>query len=131
MAAVVHPDEVDAHIGAGVEVRTTFASHNGCERLEQHVIRVEPGRSQERRLDGKQEILYVVSGTGTLDLNGDPHRLEPETGVYIAPGETFSIEADEELVLVAVVAPRDETAAEAVRKVTIRLADQPELEASS
>jgi len=131
MASVVHPDEVESRQEGNVEVRTTFHAGNACERLEQRILRVAPGRSDERKLDACQEILYVVSGRGQLQLDGGHHRLEPDTGVFIAKDETYRIEADEELTLVSVVTPADEDSARGERKVTVRFDDQPELDASS
>ena len=63
--------------GDTAEVRTTIDASNGCERLEQRVIRFSPGRSLERGGDDRQEVLFVVSGTGTLELDGQEHPLEP------------------------------------------------------
>jgi quercetin dioxygenase-like cupin family protein len=128
---VVHPDEVESRREGSAEVRTTFDRSNGCDRLEQRIVRFAQGTSDERTLDGRQEILYVVSGRGRLDLNGDRHVLEPETGVFIARGETYRVEAAEELTLVSVVTAADGGSAKGERKVTIRFADQPELDASS
>ncbi len=50
-----------------------------------------------------QEILYVLSGSGTLRIGGDEHQLEPDAGVLILPGEAY--ELDGNLRLVSVVAP--------------------------
>jgi mannose-6-phosphate isomerase-like protein (cupin superfamily) len=132
---VVHPDDVAASRGSGdtAETKVTFDRSNGCELLEQRVIRFEPGRSQERNLDGRQEVLYVVSGQGELELDGQRHALEPDMGVFIAPGETYAIDnsGSEPLDLVSVVAPEDRAAASGERRVTVRFAEQPELPASS
>ena len=131
MASVVHPDEVEPRREGSAEVRTTFHSGNGRELLEQRVVRYPPGRSDARKLDDRQEILYVVSGRGALELDGARHRLEPDMGVFIARGETSSIEADEELTVVSVVTPAHDDSAKGARKVTVRFTDQPELDASS
>ena len=56
--------------GDTAEVRTTIDASRGCERLEQRVIRFAPGLSSERDSDGRQEVLFVVSGRGTLSLDG-------------------------------------------------------------
>lgn len=114
-------------------VRVTFDASNGCERLEQRVIRYAPGRSLARTLDGRQEVLFVVSGRGELDLDGTRHQLEPDTGVFVAPGETYAVEnpGPQELLVVAVVAGEDRGEASGERKVTVRFGDQPELPASS
>ena len=119
--------------GDTASVRVTFDASNGCERLEQRVLRFAPGRSRERTLADRQEVLYVVAGGGQLHLAGKTHELEPETGVFIAPGETYEVECSGpgELLAVSVVAPEDRERASVDRKVTVRFADQPELPASS
>jgi mannose-6-phosphate isomerase-like protein (cupin superfamily) len=87
------------------ETRVVFSSANGCERLEQRVIRFGPGRSAPRSPGDHQEILYVTAGSGTLVLDGAEHPLEPDSGVLVLPGETYEI--DGELELVSVRAPAD------------------------
>ena len=118
--------------GDTASVRVLFNASNGCERLEQRVIRFAPGRSRERTLAGRQEVLFIVAGRGELDLDGERHMLEPETGVFVAPSESYAIEnpGPGELLAVSVVAPEDRVGAKADRKVTVRFADQPELPAS-
>jgi mannose-6-phosphate isomerase-like protein (cupin superfamily) len=104
---VVAKSEVESwrEQGDTAEVRVAFDRSNGCERLEQRVIRYHPGCSLPRALDGRQEILYVVSGTGTLRLGSGEHLLEPDTGVFLGTGETYEVETAEELEIVSVTAP--------------------------
>jgi mannose-6-phosphate isomerase-like protein (cupin superfamily) len=118
--------------GDSAEERVTFDRSRGCERLEQRVVRFHAGRSKPRSHEGGQEVLYVVSGSGTLHLNGEPHPLEPETGVFVAAGETYEVEnpGPEPLVAVSVLAPEERGSAPN-RKVTVRFAEQPELRADA
>lgn len=119
--------------GDTASVRVTFDASNGCERLEQRVLRFAPGRSLDRELIGRQEVLFVVAGRGEIELEGERHLLEPETGVFIRSGETYVVEnpGPGELIAVSVVTPEDRVEARGERRVTIRFEDQPELEASS
>jgi mannose-6-phosphate isomerase-like protein (cupin superfamily) len=119
--------------GDTASVRVTFDASNGCDLLEQRVVRFAPGRSRERTLNERQEVLYVAEGRGHIHVAGETHELEPETGVFLAPGETYAVEnpGPGELLLVSVVAPEDRAEASGSRKVTVRFADQPELPASS
>jgi mannose-6-phosphate isomerase-like protein (cupin superfamily) len=127
-AAAVEPrrDEGDT-----AETRVAIDASAGCERLEQSVVRYAPGRSRERTLAGRQEVLYVQSGAGTLHLNGAAHALEPQMGVFLVPGDEVAVEnpGPEELVVVAVTAPEDASAADPRRR-TVRYEDQPVLPAS-
>jgi mannose-6-phosphate isomerase-like protein (cupin superfamily) len=113
-------------------VRVTIDASVGCERLEQRVLRFAPGVSQPRALDGVEDVLYVVAGSGTLRVGDTEHRLEPDTGAYVTDGETWSVEnpGPAELVVVAVRAPAANGANPGRRKVTVRYADQPALPAS-
>ena len=117
--------------GDTAQTRVVFDRANGCERLEQFVVSFDPGRSQPHVLERGQEILYVVSGRGTIEVGGEPHALEPDTGVFLVPGETCAVEnpGPEPLVVVGVRAPEDREPARAERRVTVRFGDQPELRA--
>jgi mannose-6-phosphate isomerase-like protein (cupin superfamily) len=111
-------------------VRTTIDSSAGCERLVQRVTRFAPGRSRPHRLGDRQEVLFVVSGKGTLHVGGEAHGLEPFTGVYVTAGEEYEVEAagPQELVLVSVSAPQEHDAPPLRR--TVRWREQPVLPAS-
>lgn len=90
------------------------------ERLSLHVIEV------DGRLDGstgdRQEILYVLSGSGALHLDGGEHELDPDAGVLLLPGEAYALEGS--LRIVSVVAPAEQ---EIVReRVVSRFADRDE-----
>ena len=119
--------------GDTASVRVTFGASNGSERLEQRVIRYGAGRSRERTLDGRHEVLFVVTGRGELELGGERHVLEPNMGVFIASGETYAVDnpGPSELLAVSVLTATDRARDEGQRKVTVRFDDQPELDASS
>jgi mannose-6-phosphate isomerase-like protein (cupin superfamily) len=125
-------DEADVEAvredGDTASMRVTFET----EPLEQHVIRFAPGRARERKADGRHDLLYVVAGLGELDLEGTRHPLEPGTGAFVAPGETYAVEnpGPDELLVVLVSAAAELKVAEARRQVTVRFADQPEHTAS-
>jgi mannose-6-phosphate isomerase-like protein (cupin superfamily) len=74
--------------------------------------------------------LFVVSGDGTLHLDGAANALEPGTGVFIAPGESYTVESPEGLLIVSVTAPASEFGVGSGRRVTVRFADQPALPAT-
>jgi mannose-6-phosphate isomerase-like protein (cupin superfamily) len=118
--------------GDTATTRVTIDDRCGCERLEQRVLTFAPGRSRARTSEGGEEILYVVSGRGTLVLGGTEHPLEPEMGVYVAPGEGYAIDnpGPGELKLLSVVAPAPNGATgDWERPVTVRYAEQPILPA--
>ena len=120
VAAVEDPDDT-------ATTRVTVDRRAGPEDLVQRVISFRTGLSQNRVTATRDEIGYVVSGSGTLHLENEPHPLEPDMGFYVRAGENFKIEnlADDDLLVVSVTAP--EPSVEELpdhRKVTVRVADQ-------
>jgi mannose-6-phosphate isomerase-like protein (cupin superfamily) len=91
------------------------------------VIRFAPGRSQPRRLAGRQELLYVISGVGTLHVEGAEHALEPGTGAYVVAGESYEVDnpGPAGLVIVAATAPQEANRTVDPERRTVRYADQP------
>jgi (S)-ureidoglycine aminohydrolase len=130
---VVSEEDVEStrEKGDTAEVKLTIGREQGSEQLEQRVIRFAPGRSQEHALDGRQEVVYVVSGRGTLTIDGRDHALEPDLGAYIAAGERFQVDnpGPDNLVVIAVSFPQANGAAAAAEKRTVRRADRPTLPA--
>jgi mannose-6-phosphate isomerase-like protein (cupin superfamily) len=132
---VVSEEAVESRTEAGdtASVRVTIDRSSGSERLEQRLIRCTPGRSKPRSLEGVQQVLFVVSGQGTLVLDGRAHELEPDTGAYVAAGERFELDnpGPQELVVLAVSAPQDDESAPGSDRRTVRYADRPTLPAGS
>ena len=124
---VIHEGAVSriADEGDTVTTQVTIDARAGSDRLEQRILRLAPGRSQPRDPGENEEILYVVSGTGSLLLDGAVYTLEPETAAYVAPSKRYEIECSGpgELVLVSVLAPEPD-GGPTDGPVTVRLADQ-------
>jgi mannose-6-phosphate isomerase-like protein (cupin superfamily) len=112
-------------------VRVTIDAGVGSERLEQRLIRFVPGRSRERLNRGSHEVLYVVSGGGTIAVEGEEHPLEPESGVYLVDGERYTVDnpGPDDLVAVSVGTPAEQPG-NGRRRVVVRYADQPTLPAT-
>ena len=132
---VVAEDAVEAVRADGdtATERVTIDRRAGSERLEQRVLRFAQGRSQPRRLEGAQQVLYVAAGRGTLFVEGRAHDLEPDTGAYVAAGETYEVEnqGPDELVLVAVSLEQQNGSSQLPQARTVRHADRPTLPAGS
>jgi len=93
-ARVVHASEVPSHTDPAnvLTVRPTLGPQTGFDALEQAVLECAPGRSQRRSAGAAEETLFVLAGRGELHLAGEAHALEPEIGVYVAPGEEYELE---------------------------------------
>jgi mannose-6-phosphate isomerase-like protein (cupin superfamily) len=99
--------------GDTARVRLTIGAAQGCERLEQRIVRFAPGKSQPQTFDGVQGVLYVVSGEGRLDVDGRSYELAPWTGAYVAAGESYRVDnaGPDDLVVVLVTAPPERSTA--------------------
>jgi mannose-6-phosphate isomerase-like protein (cupin superfamily) len=117
--------------GGTAATRVVIDSSHGA-RLEQRIVTYASGRSPERTLEDTHAVLYVAAGNGRLRLDGETYELEPETGVFVAAGETFAVENDgpEALEVVEVVVPQEAEPAEN-RRVLVHYRDRPDESASS
>jgi quercetin dioxygenase-like cupin family protein len=101
--------------------------------LEQTVFELVPRHPEIRATGTAEEVLFVLSGEGTLELPGARYELEPETGAYLRPGEEYALEARESglMRVVSVRIPDPLPAApDTPRQVVRRLSDQPAQEAT-
>lgn len=112
--------------------KIVIGPHTGSRLLEQRVTRCAPGRSLAREEATRDELLYVCSGSGTLELDGEPHDLEPDCGVYVRAGETYVVDnaGPGELLIVSTTVPVEQ-AYRPPREVTVRFADREELRADA
>ena len=112
--------------------KVVMGAHTGSQLLEQHVTRYAPGRSLPRQVEGRDELLFTVSGQGTLELEGVPYELGPDVAAYVRSGETYAIENEgpDELLIVSTTVPVEQVY-RSPREVIVRFEDQPELRADA
>jgi len=64
----------------------------GAEAISLRILELAPGTSPAIRNAECEEVLYVLEGEGSILLDGFANRVGPDTGFYVAPGGTFSME---------------------------------------
>ena len=69
--------------------------------FQQRLLRFD-GAGDERRDDERDEVLYVLDGTATASVGGEEQRLMPGTGVFVAHGTAWRVDAAESLKLLSV-----------------------------
>jgi|SRR5579884_1566790 len=86
-----------------------------CPEFRQRLLALEAS-DRVRRDDERDEVLYVLDGSGTLAVGGEPHPLEPGTGVFVARGTAWRVEDAHELRVLSVLVndPLPATASHAV-----------------
>lgn len=118
------------HEASPVATRVTIGRNHGCERLEQRLVRLAPGSAVTDSDALRDEVAYVVAGTGRVNLLGRDRPLAPGTALHAAAGEHYELVNDgpEHLELVSVRFPSGPDgghARTAARRVTVRASDQP------
>lgn len=132
VAYVVAEDEAVGMREAGdsAVVMETIGALEGCEVLTQRVIHFGVGRSHPRRDPDHDDLLFVVSGAGTVELPTGAHPLEPGTAVHLSAGESAVVEntGRDHLVIVSVLIPPTDadTGPSSDRQAVLRLEDRAE-----
>ncbi len=129
--AVIDADQVQPRVNqnTGLTVRPTLGVQTGFHALEQAVLELEPGSSEEIGVGEAEETLFVLEGRGTIQVGAETYELEPEVGLYLPPGSTFELHnpGPEPLRVVAVRVPDPEPGSNghgATRATVCRLADR-------
>ncbi|PYT06881.1 MAG: hypothetical protein DMF60_08295 [Acidobacteria bacterium] len=72
--------------------RTAISLTMGARDIAQYVSAYSEGVSAARRNPIGEEVIYVVSGTGTCYIDGYSYALDAGTAVYVPPGSVYQIE---------------------------------------
>jgi quercetin dioxygenase-like cupin family protein len=73
----------------------------GCPEFRQRLLRFDAA-GEERQDDARDEVLYVLEGTASVNIGGETHRLEPGGAVFAARGTAWRIDGADGLVLLSV-----------------------------
>jgi mannose-6-phosphate isomerase-like protein (cupin superfamily) len=73
--------------------------------LVQSVVDWGPDERHRCSAGPSEEVMFVISGTATIEIDGTRHALEPETGVNLGPGQECTIETSSAVRMVAVEIP--------------------------
>ena len=65
---------------------------SGANAISLRILEFGPGASPVLRNRECDEVLYVLDGSCTLIIDGNHYQVEPETGVYLRPGQMLRVE---------------------------------------
>jgi mannose-6-phosphate isomerase-like protein (cupin superfamily) len=88
----------------GVMRRSLFDPAQGCSEFQQRLLHFRE-RSEKRSDDHQDEVLYVLSGGGSLTVGGEQHNLAPGTAAYVARGTEWRVEEADDLLVLSVLVP--------------------------
>ncbi len=107
-AYVLTPDPSrDVHKGT-LGWQTLIGARDGAKHLSLLRLSAAPGTSPWMRYENSDTVMFVVSGVGSIDIEGKSFSVGPETGVFVQAGEAFCIHADEPITIMATICPQSE-----------------------
>src|SRR6185436_14127460 len=64
----------------------------GADAISLRILEFALGTSPELRSEEFDEVLYVLEGNCAVVIDGNAYQVGPETGIYVRPGQTLSVE---------------------------------------
>ncbi len=115
------------HVTGNLKSWPQVGRATGAQAISLRTLECASGLSPGLRNRTGDEVLYVLSGQGTLWIDGHAYASVPETGCYIQPQQTFAIENQHTapLVIISSQCPEPEQAAEIVVAPTLPVNDRP------
>lgn len=87
----ISPGELRFHDAGGWQEAPVAGHVFGARALGQRLVRLAGGVSDWRAFPGAESVLYVLAGSGTLEIGERHLALTPGTGAFVAPGEGFRL----------------------------------------
>jgi len=84
--------EGDPHVSGSLKIWNRIGKSNGAEAISLRILEFGPGASPQLRNRECDEVLYVLAGECTVFIGETAYAVGPETGIYLRPGETLSVE---------------------------------------
>jgi len=83
--------EGEPHVFGSLKIWEQIDRANGAEAISLRILEFGPGRSPSLRNAEFDEVLYALDAC-TMVIDGSAFEVGPESGVYIRPRQTFSVE---------------------------------------
>ena len=83
--------EGEPSVSGSVKIWNQVGRANGAEAISLRILEFGPGRSPSLRNGEFDEVLYLLDAC-TMFIDGSAYEVDSESGVFIRPGQTFSIE---------------------------------------
>lgn len=95
MPTVIHEDEVQAVSLPGRDHKMIVKPQTGSSRMCAGVAVFPAGKhAPPHTHDNAEEVLYVLSGRGTVYVDGEPHAITAGSFILVQQGQQHSLEAD-------------------------------------
>ena len=92
LCRVFEPGEGEPVRDQGLAIRQLVGRHMGAEAISLRILECAPGNTAGLAPVGVDDVLFVITGEGTIYLDGRPFPVKPMTGVYVRPGIHLAVE---------------------------------------
>ena len=81
-------------VSGSLKIWNQIGKANGAEAISLRILEFGPGTSPSLRNREADEVLYLLDGSGdcTILIDSNTYDIGPQTGIYLRPGQTLSIE---------------------------------------
>jgi len=79
-------------VTGSLRVWNRIGKATGADAISLRILEFESATSPALRNDECDEVLYVLEGECTVVIDGAAYQVGPETGVYVRPGQTWTVE---------------------------------------
>ena len=80
------------YVSGSLKIWNQVGKANGAEAISLRILEFGPGASPGLRNRECDEVLYLLENSCTVCLDGNDYEVGPETGIYLRPGKTLSVE---------------------------------------
>jgi mannose-6-phosphate isomerase-like protein (cupin superfamily) len=115
-------DEGSPQVTGSLKVWNQIGKASGADAISLRILEFGPGTSPVLRNDECDEVLYLLEGSCTIDIDGNAYELGPDTGVYLRPGQSLRVENHDVVRFVSSQCPAETSTAQSPR--IVRLSDQ-------
>ena len=84
--------EGDSGVFGSLKVWTQIGRATGAEAISLRILEFGPGTSPGLRNQEFDEVIYVQEGDCTVFIDDAAYEVGPETGIYLRPGQTLTVE---------------------------------------
>ena len=115
--------EGDARVSGTLSIWDQIGKANGAQAISLRILEFGPGTSPVLQNDASDEVLYLVEGSCTVVIDGNIYELEPATGVYVRPRQSWHVQTEEVARFVSSQCPETEGSAHPAPPI-VRLSDR-------
>jgi len=115
--------EGDPRVSGTLSIWDQIGKANGAQAISLRILEFGPGTSPVLQNDSSDEVLYLVEGNCTVVIDGNAYELEPATGVYVRPRQSWHVQTEDVARFVSSQCPETEGSAHPAPPI-VRLSDR-------